>query len=257
MKTKKSTKKKLAAFALPALLLSFGFYGMILWTGCGVNSGSVLVLGLMWVPAVSALFSKLMVDHSIRGMGWRIHAQSLGGPIMALLSTLNSSFAYNAITIGQSCDDGWLPKAFGKKNKAGARPYILTFMYILGIIPIIFGLSITTITNMVQLITSAFALLNFAAELKMPKKYAAAWKKSRFHVPDAVYYAICTVSLFFFVVVLWKSLLSMSTGLALLNVVVIIACAVIGFMRSKTGNIEIHTSVWDEDPVEEPAPAQE
>lgn len=77
MKTKNSTKKKLAAFALPALLLSFGFYGMILWTGCGVNSGSVLVLGLMWVPAVSALFSKLMVDHSIRGMGWRIHAQSL------------------------------------------------------------------------------------------------------------------------------------------------------------------------------------
>ena len=48
-----------------------------------------------------------------------------------------------------------------------------------------------------------------------------------------------------------------TTGLALLNVVVIIACAVIGFMRSKTGNIEIHTSVWDEDPVEEPAPAQE
>lgn len=77
MKTKNSTKKKLAAFALPALLLSFGFYGMILWTGCGVNSGSVLVLGLMWVPAVSALFSKLMVDHSVRGMGWRIHAQSL------------------------------------------------------------------------------------------------------------------------------------------------------------------------------------
>lgn len=29
----------------------------------------------------------------------------IGGPIMALLSTLNSSFAYNAITIGQSCDD--------------------------------------------------------------------------------------------------------------------------------------------------------
>ena len=188
---------------------------------------------------------------------WLFYCFIIGGPIMALLSTLNSSFAYNAITIGQSCDDGWLPKAFGKKNKAGARPYILTFMYILGIIPIIFGLSITTITNMVQLITSAFALLNFAAELKMPKKYAAAWKKSRFHVPDAVYYAICTVSLFFFVVVLWKSLLSMSTGLALLNVVVIIACAVIGFMRSKTGNIEIHTSVWDEDPVEEPAPAQE
>ena len=60
MKTKNSTKKKLAAFALPALLLSFGFYGMILWTGCGVNSGSVLVLcgvvyGLAWSTGIGTL----------------------------------------------------------------------------------------------------------------------------------------------------------------------------------------------------------
>ena len=72
--------------------------------------------------------------------------------------------------IGQSCDDGWLPKSFGKKNKSGARPYILTFMYVVGIIPIVFGLSITTITNMVQLITSAFAILNFTAEIEDAQK---------------------------------------------------------------------------------------
>ena len=179
---------------------------------------------------------------------WLFYAFIIGGPIMALLSTLNSSFAYNSITIGQSCDDGWLPTAFGKRNKAGARPYILTFMYILGIIPIIFGLSITTITNMVQLITSAFAILNFTAEMRMPKKYPEAWKKARFHVPDGLYYLICIVSLFFFLVVLWKSLLSMSRGLAIINVVTIVACAVIGLFRSKAGNIEIHTSVWAEDP---------
>lgn len=66
---------------------------------------------------------------------WLFYFFIIGGPIMALLSTLNSSFAYNSITIGQSCDDGWLPKSFGKKNKSGARPYILTFMYVVGIIP--------------------------------------------------------------------------------------------------------------------------
>lgn len=80
----------------------------------------------------------------------------IGGPIMALLSTLNSSFAYNSITIGTACDDGWLPKAFGKKNAKGGRIWILTFMYIVGMIPILFGLSITTITNMVQLIGACY-----------------------------------------------------------------------------------------------------
>ena len=51
----------------------------------------------------------------------------IGGPIMALLSTLNSSFAYNSITIGTACDDGWLPKTFGKKNAKGGRVWILTY----------------------------------------------------------------------------------------------------------------------------------
>jgi len=179
---------------------------------------------------------------------WLFYAFIIGGPIMALLSTLNSSFAYNAITIGQSCDDGWLPKKFGEKNKAGARPWILTFMYVLGIIPILFGLSITTITNMVQLFTSAFAILNFTAEMKMPKKYPEAWKKARFHIPDGLYYCICIVSLFFFLVVLWKSLLSMDLPLAIINVVMIVGFSILGYLRSKSGNIEIHTSVWAEDP---------
>jgi len=178
---------------------------------------------------------------------WLFYFFIIGGPIMALLSTLNSSFAYNAITIGQSCDDGWLPVAFGKKNRNGARTWILTFMYILGIIPIVFGLSITVITNMVQLFTSFFAFLNFAAYIKLPKKYPEAWKKARFHVPDGLYYAICVLSLAGFIVVFWKSCLSMNSGLAIANVVGLLVMAAIGIWRAKAGNVEIHTSVWAED----------
>ncbi len=178
---------------------------------------------------------------------WLFYFFIIGGPIMALLSTLNSSFAYNAITIGQSCDDGWLPKSFGKQNTKGARVWILTFMYILGMIPIVFGLSITVITNMVQLFTSFFAFLNFAALIKLPKKYPEAWKKSRFHVSDGLYYAICILSLAGFIVVFWKSCLSMTPALAAANVVALLVMAAIGVWRAKRGNIEIHTSVWAEE----------
>ena len=171
---------------------------------------------------------------------------------MALLSTLNSSFAYNAITIGQSCDDGWLPVAFGKRNKKGARTWILTFMYLVGLIPIVFGLSITVITNMVQLIGACFAFLNFMAYIKLPKLYPQAWQKSRFHIPNGLYYFICCASMAGFVITLWKSCLSMNPGLAAANVAAIVILAVIGIVRGKKGNIVIHTSIWagDEEPVE-------
>ncbi len=175
---------------------------------------------------------------------WLFFAFIICGPIMALLSTLNSSFAYNAINIGQSCDDGWLPAAFGKKNSRGSRVWILTFMYVVGMIPIVFGLSIEVITNMVQLITSAFAILNMIAYLNLPRKYPEAWKKARFHVPNGVYYVICWISFAFFMVVLWKSCLSMSPALAAGNVIVIVVLAAIGIWRSKTGNMTIRTSVW-------------
>jgi len=170
----------------------------------------------------------------------------IGGPIMALLSTLNSSYAYNAITIGQSCDDGWLPSLFGKRNKRGARIYILTFMYVLGIIPILFGLSITVITNMTQLLMSSFAILNFFAYIKMPKLYPQAWKKSRFHLPDGLYYTICIISLAGFLIVLWKACLSMKPSLALMNIGAIAVLAVIGLIRGKTGDVKIKTSLWAE-----------
>lgn len=183
------------------------------------------------------------------------YAFIIGGPIMALLSTLNSSFAYNAITIGQSCDDGWLPKAFGKKNAKGSRVWILTFMYVVGMIPIVFGLSITVITNMVQLIGACFAFLNFVAYIKMPKLYPNAWKKSRFHIPDGLYYLICCISLAGFIVTLWKSCLSMSPGLAAANVAAIVVLAIIGIVRGRKGEIEVHTSIWSGDAAEDAAAA--
>lgn len=136
------------------------------------------------------------------------------------------------------CGDGEAGMAYGVGG-SGA------FGMVCDLAELIIG--ITTITNMVQLITSAFAILNFTAEIKMPKKYPDAWKQSRYHVPDGLYYTICCVSLALFLVVLWKSLLSMNIGLAVINVVVIVIAGLIGFWRSKTGNIEIHTSVWAED----------
>lgn len=71
------SKRKLLIFALLAAGLCIALYAAIMINGYGINSGSVFSLGLMWVPGFSALVSKLVVDHSIRGLGWKIHRQSL------------------------------------------------------------------------------------------------------------------------------------------------------------------------------------
>ena len=236
-----------------------GYYMTTAYGGSSKNAKrDIPFVLLMCVPTLCVLY----VGVAMAGVGSTtlvVAAQNLfptvlfyffiiGGPIMALLSTLNSSFAYNSITIGTACDDGWLPKTFGKKNAKGGRVWILTYMYIIGMIPILFGLSITTITNMVQLIGACYAFLNFKAYISLPKLYPDAWAKSKYHIPNGLYYFLCCVSLAGFCVTLWKSCLSMSPVLVGINITAIVVLAILGFVRGKKGNVEIHTSIWCGDP---------
>lgn len=175
---------------------------------------------------------------------WLFYAFIIGGPIMALLSSLNSTLSYSAVMIGSACDDGWFPKTFGKLNKCGARGRILIFIYLVNAIPMLLGWSVVTLANFVQLVMATYSILNFFAFIKMPKKYAEAWAKSKYHIPDGAFYALCVLSLLLAIVIIWKSLLSMSAPLSILTAVYLIVSVILGAWRAKTGDIEIHTSVW-------------
>lgn len=72
-----NSKKNLYLFAIFTVLPCLFLYSCIIYSGAGVNGGSVLALALMWVPGLAALATKLTIDHSVRGIGWRIHKNSL------------------------------------------------------------------------------------------------------------------------------------------------------------------------------------
>ncbi|MCL2478383.1 MAG: APC family permease [Treponema sp.] len=171
----------------------------------------------------------------------------IGGPIMALLTTLNSTFAFQSLTIGRSCKDGWLPKSFGAKNKKGAYKNILTYIYIIGMIPILLRFNITTITNQIQLLASSIGIMYIFAYFRYPRKYPQAWKKARYHIPNPVYYALTTISILFNLIVFWKSCLSINLTIVIISLAAISICVILGLWRSKNGDIMIYTSVWPED----------
>ena len=82
------SKKKLSLFAICTVLPCLFFYSCIIHSGTGVNGGSILALALMWVPGLAALVTKLTVDHSVRGIGWRIRKISLRSLLAAYLIPL-------------------------------------------------------------------------------------------------------------------------------------------------------------------------
>ena len=80
-----ASKTKLSLFAICTVLPCLFLYSCIISNGAGVHGGSVLALALMWVPGLAALVTKLTVDHSVRGIGWRIHRSALRSLLAAYL----------------------------------------------------------------------------------------------------------------------------------------------------------------------------
>ena len=175
---------------------------------------------------------------------WAAYLFVIGGPICALMSTLNGTFCFNAINIGSAARDGWLPKVFGKRNRFGAYYVALIAMWLLAVVPMLFQLSVTTITNMTQILVSMFSFLEAYAFLKMPKKYPKSWAKSKLHVPDWLYYVFLAISTAIYCVTLWKACLSLNPGLAAANVLFVIGAYVLGMWRAKKGDITLNTAVW-------------
>lgn len=65
------------------------FYYLSIKSG-GINGGSIFLIGLMWMPAFSAICTKLIYNHSIKGIGWKIRGwREIGiAYIMPLLSCI-------------------------------------------------------------------------------------------------------------------------------------------------------------------------
>ena len=64
-------RKKILTYLAILVVLSSIFYTLILLAGTLSAGGGIYVLGLMWMPGISALVTQLIYEHSLRGMGWK------------------------------------------------------------------------------------------------------------------------------------------------------------------------------------------
>ena len=169
----------------------------------------------------------------------------IGGPIMALLTTMNASMAYYAIPLQQSCVDGWFPKSLASKNRFGVSWKIMLFIYLVGIIPLVLDFSVTTITRNMMLLNSLMSFLYSYAYYQLPKKYPEAWAKARLHIPNSLYYVMVTVSLLAYTAVFIDSVRSLTPTIVIVSLAIIGCCMAFGYIRSHSSEVEVETPMWD------------
>lgn len=168
----------------------------------------------------------------------------IGGPLMALSSSINSTISNNCIPVAQSCDDGWLPKSWAARNRYGVAWKLMIFTYLMGCLPVLFDFTISQVVNNIMLLASVIAFIQIYAYFQFPKKYKDAWEKSSMHISNTLFYGLCLLSLITYICIFVNSCRSLNIKVVLISLIAIAVCMVYGFFRAKSPEVKIYTSMW-------------
>lgn len=205
---------------------------IVLYVGVAIADSCVLpleqVAGQPLTYTAFAVFPKVLA-----------YAFVIGGPIMALLTTLNSAIPANAVSVVRACENGFLPRSLADKNKHGVAWKVMLIFWVIGVLPILLNFSVSTITNDIQLLISLNSFIGCYAMWQLPKRFPGAWKKSRYHMPDGLYHFFVLLTFALQMIILVNKIHVMNTTIVIVSSAAIAVCFIIGIIRSKDPSIDI------------------
>ena len=164
-----------------------------------------------------------------------------GGCMFGLGTTLNGVLAAVPYPIMQLAEDGWLPKACLKRDKIFGYPYVtMGAVFIVGgVLPLFFGLKIDEICSIVGMPGFFLGAVLAIATMQIPKKFPNRWKKSVFHIPNVLLYALLLVSAASSVLLSYNMMKGIGTGMIVGIIVAVVVIFAYTYWRLKAGKVNI------------------
>jgi len=166
------------------------------------------------------------------------------GPVMALATSLNSSFGIFEKPLVIATRDGWLPEGAAKKNKNGIAWKFMVLFVIIAVVPVLLNLSIGTILSNLTFASSFSYILLVIGIFRYPKTMEGAWDNRAWRVPMWFFYAACVVCFGIRLFLLWRSILTSNLMMAIVSLVVIAVVLVYCIWRKKAGKVNVVKS-WE------------
>jgi APA family basic amino acid/polyamine antiporter len=167
----------------------------------------------------------------------------VGGAMFALATTLNSQLASAPKQLLQASVDGWLPQKLAYIHPRFKTPMVwLTFFYIIALVPIITGLNISQVGNMVMIISNLLTLILSVFLVRLPTKLPAEWAVSKYKCGQGFLVLIAILSVVSSCVNMALLLSSMTPGLILGNVIMLAVSIAYCVIRKKSGKVAMEIS---------------
>lgn len=171
------------------------------------------------------------------------YAFVVGGPLMAIATTLNSSFTVFARPFHQMTNDGWFPRGLARTNHFGSPYLILTIIYVIAITPIIFGFSIQMITTNTVLIGRVADVAAVCAVMTLPNKLPDAWENRYFRgMSRGLFYFLMSLSLAAMLFCMALSFNNMARSNMAVTIVLVAVFLLYAILRQKTGKVRMQKS---------------
>ena len=218
-----------------AMILTAGIL-LVLYTAIALVDSSVLPVSEVAGKPLTAVAREIMPLPLY-------YAFVIGGPLMAIATTLNSSFTVFSRPFHQMTDDGWFPRGLARVNSAGAPYLILTIIYAIAIAPIVFGFSIQMITTNTVLIGRVADVVAVCAVMTLPSRPPDAWENRYFKgMSKGFFYFLMGLSLAVMLLCIALSFNSMARSNVIATIVLVAVFFVYATLRKKTGKVSMQKS---------------
>lgn len=161
------------------------------------------------------------------------------GAGFALISTMNSQFAWAPKPTMQACDDGWLPQGLARLSKWNTPIILLGILYVLGVVCILTGLSVAVLGNMTLIAGGVTQLIINVYLWKLPRIVPEEWAASKFKLNQGLLITLTIISSLAAVLEIFLNATTLSRPLQLLNLVVIAGALVFAFLRNKHVKVDV------------------
>lgn len=212
--------------AVPAFLTIF--YVLVTWAAEGVLPMEQVAGQGTLAPQAAAIFGPALGIVFV-----------LAGPLLALLTSLNGFFVAIPAAIRANAADGWYPKVFLKTNRFGGQIGAVLPLYIICVIPLLFGFDIVTLTQWSLLMGSIAYYMMIWCFFRFPKKYKDVIEKSDIKFNKVAYYIFCALAFCaetFFTV---YAVSNMDTKYLPYCIGFIVVIFVIGLLRGRSSKVDI------------------
>lgn len=167
----------------------------------------------------------------------------VGGAMFALVSTLNAQFAWATKPLLQASVDGWFPRWLGYLHPKTKTPMVLLgLFYLIGVVPIVFGLNVAEIGSIVILVLQITYILTAVAVLNLDKKMPKLWSKSAYRIGRPWLWAVVVAASAVCLLQAWLMAVDMKPLFLVLNVLAAGAGLVYSLLWYRTGRVTMEVS---------------